>query len=99
MAKNNKQNTVELDQPIKRGDQEIKTVSLRCPTAGELRGVSLVELMNMNTDALTKVIPRLSNPTLTDEEIKQMSPADLVQIATEVVGFLVPKRLQENAAE
>lgn len=90
-------NTVTLETPIKRQDDTISTVTLRCPSAGELRGLSLVELMNLNTDALIKVLPRITTPTLSEAELKQLSPSDLVQLATEVVGFLVPKRTKESS--
>ncbi len=38
-------NTVALDTPIKRGNGLITEVTLRKPSAGELRGVSLAELL------------------------------------------------------
>ena len=92
-------NKVELETPIKRGSEEINTVTIRQPAAGELRGVSLLELMNLNTDAVIKVLPRITTPALTEGELKQLTPADLVQLATEIVGFLVPKAAQEAQQE
>lgn len=89
-------NTVTLEHPIRRADSTIETVTLRCPTAGELRGISLLELMNLNTDAIIKVLPRITAPALAEVELKQMRPADLVQMATEVVSFLVPKAAKES---
>ena len=35
---------VTLDYPIKRGDTEVKEITLRKPMAGQLRGVKLTEL-------------------------------------------------------
>lgn len=92
-----KNNTVTLDEPIKRGDKLVTEVEVRKPTAGELRGASLYELMQLNTDAMIKVLPRITIPALQEAELKQLSPADLVQLATEVVGFLVPSKAKEEA--
>lgn len=82
---------ITLDTPIKRGDNEITEIALRKPSAGELRGVTLTDLLQMDVAALTKVIPRISDPALTEAEVARMDPADLVQIGGVVAGFLLPK--------
>lgn len=83
--------TITLDTPIKRGDQTIETLNLRKPSAGELRGTQLHDLAMMDVAALSKVIPRISEPTLTAGEVSNMDPADFMQCAAEVAGFLTPK--------
>lgn len=87
--------TVALDFPIKRGDELIESVHVRKPNAGELRGVALLDLINMDTAALIKVLPRVTRPTLTEAELNKADCADLFQLGTEVVGFLVPKRAKD----
>lgn len=82
---------VDLDAPLRRGDQTIARIDIRKPLAGALRGVTLVDVINLDVLALTKVLPRISEPALTDAEIRTMDPADLVQLGTAVAGFLVPK--------
>ena len=91
-----KNKTVELDTPIVRGDTKIEKITLRKPSAGELRGTSLASLLQMDVDALQKVLPRISEPTLTTHEIAAMDPADLVQLAGEFASFLAPKALQAS---
>lgn len=83
--------TVTLDEPIKRGDTVIATVQIRKPKAGELRGVSLVDLGNLNVIALQQVLPRITQPTLTAHEISNLDPADLLSLGAEVGYFLVRK--------
>lgn len=83
--------TITLDTPIKRGDNEVPSIALRKPAAGELRGVTLTDLLQMDVAALTKVVPRISEPSLTEAEVARMDPADLVQIGGVVAGFLLPK--------
>lgn len=82
---------INLETPIKRGEKEITEIQVRKPKAGELRGVSLSALMQMDVNELTKVMPRITQPTLTPEEIQGMDVADLTQIAIEVAYFLAPK--------
>ncbi|REC94890.1 phage tail assembly protein [Kushneria indalinina] len=89
---------IELDTPIKRGEQTIDSVSVRKPSAGELRGVNLSDVLQLQTDAIMKLIPRLSVPSITEHEARQMDPADLVQLGGEIAGFLVSKRVKDEAA-
>lgn len=84
--------TIELDEPIQRGKTTITELQIRKPKAGELRGVSLMELAQMDVMALRKVLPRITTPTLTDIEIGNMDPADILQCGVAVAGFLVTKK-------
>lgn len=89
-------NTVTLDTPIKRGNGEITEVTLRKPNAGELRGVSLAELLQMKVDALQTVLPRITNPILHKQDMATLDPADLVNMGTVVVGFLLTKETKRD---
>ncbi|AIR65085.1 phage tail assembly protein [Cedecea neteri] len=82
---------VTLDTPIKRGKTEIKEVVLRKPLSGALRGTRLQALMDMDVSAMMTVIPRISTPALTQQEMAEMDPADLTTLSVEVVTFLLPK--------
>lgn len=84
--------TVELDDPIRRGNTVIDTVQIRKPCAGELRGVSLMDVAQMDVLALRKVLPRITIPSLTDAEIGNLSPADMMQCGVIVSAFLLTKR-------
>lgn len=83
--------TITLDTPIKRGETEITSVVLRKPAAGELRGVTLTDLLQMDVAALSRVLPRITSPTLTEADVNGMDPADLTQMGSAVAGFLLPK--------
>jgi hypothetical protein len=82
--------TIVLDTPIKRGDNEITEIVVRKPDAGELRGVTLTDLLQMDVAALIRVIPRISIPSIAEVEVAKMDPADLVSIGGAVAGFLLP---------
>lgn len=83
--------TITLDTPLERGDKEITEITLRKPNAGSLRGTNLQDLVTLDVNALAKVLPRISEPTLTSQDVYDMDPADLVQLGTAFAGFLAPK--------
>jgi hypothetical protein len=91
MTEHSSPNTITLDTPIHRGEQEIAEITLRKPAAGELRGTTLNALVNLDVDALGKVLPRISSPTLTEFDVQQLDPADLVQLGVAFAAFLLPK--------
>ena len=89
-------NTVTLDYPIQRGDQVISAVKLRKPSAGELRGIKLVDLLQIDVSAMATLLPRITEPTLTIADVNKLDPADLVAIGTHTAGFFVPKAQRES---
>lgn len=91
----NKENVITLDNPVKRGEQQvIEQVTLMKPNAGTLRGVSLAAVANSEVDALIKVLPRMTAPMLTEQEVAALELPDLVALAGKVVGFLSPNSVQ-----
>jgi hypothetical protein len=91
--------TIHLDTPIVRGEQTIETLQIRQPKAGEMRGLSLVDLGQLKVDALTKILPRISIPNITEAEAANMNPADLVACGVEVGSFLLQKSKLADAPE
>lgn len=83
--------TINLDQPIKRDGQVINSIVLRKPAAGELRGLLLLNVLNMDVDTLATLIPRISSPTIHKPEALAMDPADLLAAGIEIAGFLQQK--------
>ncbi|HDR9506575.1 phage tail assembly protein [Burkholderia cepacia] len=79
-----------LDTPIKRGEQTISSITLALSGSGALRGVTLTDVLQLDVIALSKVLPRISDPMLTEQDVLRMDPADLVKLGTELAGFLVP---------
>ena len=79
--------TVTLDNPLKRGDQEITKVTLRKPMGGDLTGTNLGDLYNMNVNAMAKIIPRISDPMIHAPEFMAMDGEDIAALSGKVVGF------------
>lgn len=89
-------NTVTLDQPIKRDKQDITHLEIRKPNAGEMRGVSLVDLLQLDVDAIIKILPRITLPALSTTEVQTMDLADLTACGGKIAGFLAQKSLKEQ---
>lgn len=83
--------SIMLDTPVVRGDTEITSVQVRKPLSGELRGVTLSGLMQLDVREIIVVLPRITIPTLMQPEVEKLDPADLVKLGAEVVGFLMSK--------
>ncbi len=92
------QTVIQLDTPLARGEQTIQEITLRKPKTGELRGTSLSALVNLDIDALQRVLPRLTTPTLTEMDIANLDPADFVQLGSAFASFLLPKAMQTPIA-
>lgn len=93
MSKEN-ENVVTFESPVKRAGQVIESVTLITPTTGTLRGVSLASVANSDIDALIKVLPRMTIPSLTEQEIAAMGWPDMLALAGKVIGFLSPSSAQ-----
>ena len=89
--------TVTLDNPLQRGDETIKKVTLRKPTAGEYRGTTMTAVYNMDPLALSVVIPRISSPTIHKQEFLAMDAEDAAALGGEVVNFLLTKSQKAEA--
>ncbi|WP_291969659.1 phage tail assembly protein [Candidatus Symbiopectobacterium sp.] len=85
-----KQKPVTLEVPVVRGKTRITEVSIRKLTTGDLRGARLQPLLETDVDALIRVLPRVTVPTLTPEEILNLDPADLYQLEAILTLFFVP---------
>lgn len=88
--------SITLESPIQRGDQTVDTITLRKPAAGELRGIALADLLHLDVAALITVLPRITSPTLTAQDVQQLDLADLVALGGEVLGFFMSKAERAN---
>lgn len=92
---------VELEVPLPRGEKMIGKLRLRRPKSGELRGLSLGQLCQMNVDEIRKLLPRISTALtaegeelgqLTLNDVDQVDSADIVEISDKVTDFLLSTR-------
>lgn len=82
---------VTLSVPLQRGETSIAALTIRRPKSGELRGLSLQDIMTTDIVAMLTLIPRVSEPPLTADEANALDPADLSEIAGTIRGFFMTK--------
>ncbi|WP_418648653.1 phage tail assembly protein [Thauera butanivorans] len=87
----NRDITIQLDTPLQRGNQTLTEITLRKPNAGELIGISLAAMLQIDVETQATLLPRISTPTLTRPDVLRMDPADLLQLGLVVAAFLTPK--------
>lgn len=80
---------ITLAEPIVRGEQVIRSITLRKPRAGEMRGLTLQDLLTSDVVAILKVVPRISEPVLTAHECDNLDLADLTEIGGAIRGFFM----------
>ena len=85
---------IPLEVPVARGSETIDILKLRRPSAGEMRGLNLADLLQMDITAASKLLPRIAVPPLTQPEVDALDPADFVAICTEMMDFFTPARMR-----
>lgn len=73
--------------PIPYGDKSLSEITLRRPMAGDLRGVKLIRLHEMDVDALNAIVPRIANPPVTPGQLAHMDAHDTVRLMEAVTDF------------
>lgn len=91
--------TVTLEKPIRRGDQVIEKLTLKKPMGGELRGLNLVQITQLDVNCLHKLLPRICTPAVIEADVADMDPADLLACAVEVAGFFLTKAQSTDSLE
>lgn len=83
--------TVTLSTPIRRGEQVIEEVTLRKPMGGDLRGLSIQQIMQGDYNSIRTLVPRIASPQVLDVDIDGLDSADVGAITGEVMGFFMTK--------
>ncbi|SHO57784.1 phage tail assembly protein [Vibrio quintilis] len=68
-------------------DGKITCVALRKPMPGDLRGLKLLDIIQMDAGAVAQLIPRIAINHFTAQHFYQLDPADLLEIMTEIATF------------
>ncbi|MDR6144961.1 hypothetical protein QE363_000754 [Sphingomonas sp. SORGH_AS870] len=91
--------TFTLDEAVKSGDTVLipagTVITVRKPGSGELRGLTLMALSQLDVTALHTLAPRITTPPIAKGAV--MDPADLMQFGGEVMDFLLPKAAKAMA--
>jgi hypothetical protein len=87
------QRSFTTEAPIMLGDKELiakgTRIHVRKPGSGELRGLQLQSLFQLDVLQLESLAPRITTPMI--HKGATMDPADLMQFGAEVLDFLLPQ--------
>lgn len=83
---------VDLDEGFQVGNQTIRCVTVRKPKTGALRGLNLSEILQLNVNALIKILPRVTEPAMTEEHVNNLDPADITLLGAALIGFFVSSK-------
>lgn len=83
--------TITLVNPLHLGDQTIAEVAIRKPNAGELRGIKLLDLVQMDVNQTIKLLPRVTSPRLAPKLCETLDPVDLMAFAQEIATMFFPR--------
>lgn len=81
--------TITLSEPIVRGETSITEIAIRKPKSGELRGLSIQDLMTARVSAVLDVLPRISMPPITQHEAENLEAQDLAACAGAIMDFFL----------
>lgn len=70
-----------------------REIELREPMAGELRGIKLLDVLQLDVSAHAELVPRISE--MERAQFLALNPRDAIAIMTENVGFFAPSALEE----
>ncbi|OCG24662.1 hypothetical protein A9G11_03135 [Gilliamella sp. wkB108] len=79
---------ITLKNGIQSGKNLITEFTVRKPLTGDLRGVKLIDFIDLDIDSLAKVLPRITTPSIAEHEVFDLDLLDLSEITKVVIGFL-----------
>ena len=93
---NDTQVEVTLKKPVQHGDNQISSVIVREPTESTLRGLSLIDVLKLESQALTVIIPRVTTPTLHANHTAALSAADRLKLGLAIQSFFGDVTASQN---
>lgn len=92
--------TITLAEPIRRASgADVTAITLRKPKAGELRGLSISNIVNSDAGSLITLLPRIADPFITEAEAADLSAEDFAEIGGTVVGFFMSAAQKDMIAQ
>ena len=86
----NAMKTVPLSAPLAFGKTEISEISLRTPTAGDLRGIKLQDIVDLDVNTILTVTKRLSVTEFAPATLNGLAMPDLASLAGAIADFFNP---------
>lgn len=93
-----KSHTFTLAEPITRENgNAITQLTIRKPRAGELRGLSIKDLVVGDVDTIIALLPRIAMPTIAAHEAAALESEDIAEAAGAISGFLTNRAPAKEA--
>lgn len=86
--------TVELEEPILMGNIRISSIDIRKPSVHALKGIRVADILNGDVSSICSLLPKVSTPALTQAQVNELEPADIVQLGAAIIYFLQPKSVR-----
>ncbi|RYU50044.1 phage tail assembly protein [Aliivibrio finisterrensis] len=83
----NKLVKITLPTPIMKDDKEVTTIELRKPCAGDLRGLNLTDVCQMDFNAAYEILPRIS--ILNERDLLDIEVENLTPLMVGIANFFV----------
>jgi hypothetical protein len=83
-----KDQEITLTTAVEIDGKQVKKISIREPKAGELRELSVLDVVLLKATAITTLTPRIS--VLTERHMANMGAADLLVIGVAIADFFAP---------
>ncbi len=80
---------ISLAAPVARDGGDVARVRLRKPRAGDLRGLTMQNVLQSDATTIIQLVPRISEPALTEHEVSALEADDFAEIAGTLFGFFM----------
>lgn len=89
-------NSVTLSDPVKVDGKKVTKITLRRPHSGELRGLKLTDILQMDVDTMIRLLPRITTPPLSEVQVDRLPPDDLTDLSVKTTLFFAKRRQIEG---
>ncbi|MCF6432598.1 phage tail assembly protein [Leisingera sp. MMG026] len=97
MAPVSKLNAVTLSKPVTIDGEKVVEITLRKPSPGELRGLSMIDVLRMEVDTMFKLLPRITQPPLSSVQLSsEVDLGDFNTMAQQALLFFVTPEQAEG---
>ncbi|MEO0682715.1 MAG: phage tail assembly protein [Pseudomonadota bacterium] len=79
---------VDLSRPVTVDGAEVEAVEVVEPKVGQLKGLNTFSLLQMDVNAHLTLLPRVTAPPISADQLAEMRPKDFARLQAEVVRFL-----------
>lgn len=73
--------------PLEVNGELVNSIDVRKPCVFDLHDLKLTDVLQMDTQAMVKLLPRITEPSLTTAQVAALDPADFVALCGKAILF------------